>query len=147
MTTSWVLVADSGRARFFESDQSFKALAEVNDMVNGSARQKGADLTSDAPGRAFDSGGKGRHAMDDMTSAREQEELNFAEQITAHLEGARTAGNYDQLVIVSAPGFLGTLRKTFNNNLTKLISGEINKDLTQHDVQDIIEHLAELSGK
>jgi protein required for attachment to host cells len=147
MTTSWILVADSGRARIFESDQTYKALAEVDDMVNASARQKGGELTSDAPGRAFDSAGQGRHAMEDKTSAREQDELYFAEQINDFLEAGRTDGKYKSLVLVAAPGFLGTLRKTLNQNLIKLIAGEINKDLTQHGTQDIIEHLAALNVK
>jgi len=147
MTISWVLVADSGRARIFESDQTFKALAEVNDMVNPSARQKDGELTSDAPGRAFDSGGQGRHAMEDKTSTKEQHELFFAEQINDYLELGRTTGKYKALVIIAAPGFLGMLRKTLNHNLIKLVAGEINRNLTQHGVQDIIEHLAVLTEK
>jgi protein required for attachment to host cells len=147
MTTSWILVADSGRARIFESDQTFKALAEVDDMVNPSARLKGSELTSDAPGRAFDSGGQGRHAMEDKTSAKEQDELYFAEQINDYLEAGRTAGRFKSLVIIAAPAFLGTLRKTLNNNLANLVAGEINRDLTQHGRQDIIGHLAVLTEK
>ena len=63
MSELWVLVADQSRARFFTVADSRSALQDMGELVHPEARDREQTLTSDRPGRAFDSKGQGRHAM------------------------------------------------------------------------------------
>jgi protein required for attachment to host cells len=135
MPVSWVVVADSCNARFFTRKKQSEPLQEVADLVNPSARMKPSDLESDSPGRSYDSFGKGRHAMEPKTSQKTRNAELFAKQIsdflTLHHE------KFDSLIIISAPGFLGKLRKQLDKTILTKLTGEIKKDIVHADIDSI----------
>ena len=141
MSSSWVIVADGSRARIFEVGSSSK-LHEIETLAHPESRQHEQELTSDLPGRAYDSSGEGRHAMGSTVEPKQHEVETFAKQIADHLDKARTDNRLGKLVVIAAPGMLGELRKAFSAELSKLVLGEIDKDLTQHSVEDIQQHVA-----
>ena len=143
MSHAWILVADSSRARIFEAKNAIGPLTEIEDLMNPESRMHEQNLTSDLPGRAYDSHGSNRHAMEEKTSAKDHEAENFAKLINRHLEKLRTKGMLKKLVVAAAPSFLGVLRKKLNANMTKLISTEIDKNLVQLDILDVRKHLPE----
>jgi len=142
-TTTWIVVADSSRARIFTVDKPLGPLQELESLTHPQARLHEQDLTTDLPGRSFDSGGEGRHAMSQNTSPKEQESLKFAKRIADHLEAARVDGQCDKLVIAAAPRFLGQLRQYLSTTTAALIEQEIAKNLTQHPVAEIRQLLPE----
>jgi protein required for attachment to host cells len=141
MLKTWVVVADRARARIFSASTPKGPLTELEDLVLPEARSHERDLTSDRPGRAFDSGGTGRHAMEAPTSAKQQAALSFARTIAERVESARLTGNCQQLVLVAPPDFLGHLKKQLGAQCAKLLTRQISKNLTQLRVDDIRSHL------
>lgn len=143
MDRIWVLVADSARARLFEASGAKAPLQEQTDLVMPSARLQEQDLVSDRPGRSFDSGGEGRHAMEPTTPRKEVESDRFAARIAALLEAERVAGTYTRLILVAPPAFLGQLRGALTDPVRALVTSELNQDLVRFDVDAIREHLPE----
>ena len=143
MLKTWVLVADRARARIFSVSTPKGPLTELEDLVSPEARNHERDFTSDRPGKAFDSGGTGRHAMEAPTSAKEQAARAFAKTIAQRIETGRHNGDCEQLVLVAPPDFLGTVKKSLGPQSMKLVSRQIGKDLTQLDPTRIRELLPE----
>ncbi len=141
MLKTWVVVADRARARIFSASTPKGPLTEFEDLVLPEARSHERDLTSDRPGRAFDSGGIGRHAMEAPTSAKQHAALNFAKTIAQRVETGRISGECQQLVLVAPPDFLGRLKKQLGTQCAKLLTHQIGKNLTQLPVAEIRSHL------
>lgn len=137
MTNIFVVVADSSRARILSAKKPADPLAEVTTLEHPEARLHERELTSDLPGRAFDSGGQGRHAMGSTVEPKQQESIRFAKEVSDYLEGVRNNGGIDKLYVVSAPAFLGQLREQFSKPLGDKISKTLNKNLVGHDLTDI----------
>lgn len=141
MSSTWVIVADGSRARIFEVGSS-SDLHEIETLAHPESRLHEQELTSDLPGRAFDSSGEGRHAMGQTVEPKKHEVEAFARQLVDHLEKARTDNRLGKLVVIAAPAMLGELRNAFGTELRKLVAAEIDKDLTQHSIEDIQQHVA-----
>ncbi len=141
MSTNWIIVADGSRCRIFSGTSASAVLNEITTLVHPGTRLHEQELTSDLPGRAFDHSGEGRHAMETTVEPKKHEIESFARQINDYLEKERTNNKFKHLVIIAAPAMLGQLRGTFNPEIMKCVGAEINKDLTQHTVEDIQKHL------
>lgn len=141
--TIMVLVADSSRARLFTADAALASsdLQEVDAMTNPEGRLHEQDRVSDLPGKDSGSGGAGGHAYQAQTEPKEQDAITFAKRIARKLDDDQKANKFGHLVVVSAPAFLGTLRKEFSDQLGKLVRFELDKNLTVHSVADIRKHL------
>ena len=140
---TWVVVADSCRARIFLAESPVAPLVELKAFENPQGRMHDRDITSDLPGRSFDSKGSGRHAMEPHTDPKHETVVEFARQIAAHLDTGRKNRDYEQLAIVAAPSFLGLLREQLNGQLAKLVSYELDKNLSQMDAAEIRKHMPE----
>lgn len=143
MQKTWVIVAESSRARFFSIVNRISPLAEIEDMINAASRFHDKDLTSDLPGRTFDSAGQNRHAMEPHTEPKKQEMIVFAQKVGERIQAARKAGDFDELVLISSPGFLGLLRQTLDDVTKKHITKTINKNLAQKTEAEIRGYLFE----
>lgn len=135
---TWIVVADSSRARLFRTDGGDgRKLVEMEDLAHPEGRLHETQLTSDLPGRTFDSFGQGRHAMEEDTPPKRYEAIQFAKRIGAHLESARTQGKFDHLVLVAEPRFLGILRDNLTHESMKLATRQIDKNLVQLSAAEI----------
>ncbi len=141
MSTTWVVVADSSRARLFEQDHPRDALQELKDLANPRGRMKGSELLADSPGRAFDSEGAGRHAMSTATDPRRHEAEVFAGEIAKRLDRARTGHKFESLVIFAPPEFLGLLRDKMNEPTKGLVTRTLNKDLVSLKPDKILDYM------
>ncbi|MBK1735752.1 hypothetical protein CKO15_10775 [Halorhodospira abdelmalekii] len=130
MATVWVVAADAARARLFSSAQrTGKSLEELATWVNPELRVPSRELTTDRPGRTFDSTGEGRHALADPTDVKEVESERFARELVKRLEQAYHEHKFAHLVIAAAPHFLGLIRQQLPRTLRAAISVEIDKDI------------------
>ena len=141
MSKTWVVVAESSRAKVFELEEQGKGLREVENLTHPASRQHEQEMTSSLPGRSFDSLGGQRHVMEEPTSPKHQEAIVFSKQIAARLEAARSAGEFDKLVLMAAPAFLGLLREALSAPTAKLVAAEVHKNLVLHDTNDIRAHV------
>ena len=126
---TWVVVADSSRARYFTLAKD-RSLHEFESMVSPEHRLHEGDLTSDRSGRTFDSNGPGRHAMVPPHTTMHQATVNFAKRLADRIEQARVAGEIERLILIAPPKFLGHLRAGLSDGATKLVVLSIAKELT-----------------
>lgn len=141
MRETWLVVADSTRARIFATTRGWDTLEERTDLVHPLGRANERDLTSDLPGRTFDSHGQGRHAMAPRTSPKEHEAAVFAKELAAEIEAGRTRNEMVSLVIMAAPSFLGLLKSELSEAAQRLVVTSIHKDLVKSSLEEIRKHL------
>jgi len=140
---TWVVVADSARARIFKPADQGKVLQLVKEYQNPAAQVHERDLATDRPGRTFERNGPGRHAMSESMSPKEHEAWKLSKHLTDEIESARMLALFDRLVIVAAPAFLGQLRKMLTPSAALLVVHELDKNLAQMEPREILTHLPE----
>lgn len=128
MTTTWIIAADSSRARILQVMDRESRLAEVEDFVNPEGRAHDRDLVEDGHPRWSGHGGMGSDRQE--TSPTEHAVEIFAKRIGDYLDKARSAHRYDRLHLVAPPKFLGRLRKELGKEVEKLVTSELPKDLS-----------------
>lgn len=141
MKETWLVVADSTRARIFVAHGGWDSLRERTDLVHPLGRAPDRELTSDAPGRAFDIVGEGRHAMAPRTDPKKHEAAVFAKELAAEIEAARTRNEIESLVVMAAPSFLGLLNSELSEAAHKLLIDSVHKNLVKSSLEEIREHL------
>lgn len=127
---TWVVVANSAEARIFKVEKN-QLDSEMVTMIHPNSRLHERDLTSARPGRAFDSVGGGRHAIEPTTAAKEHEFTLFAKDVTSYLDAACAEGKLGRFYWAASPPFLGLLRQNIGPMTLKLLAGEVVKDLVQ----------------
>jgi protein required for attachment to host cells len=135
MTTTWIIAADSSRARILQVTDRQQHLDEVDDLLNPEGRVHDRELISDAHPRF--SGTRGPGSDREETSAVDHATERFAKRIGDYLDKARNAQRYDRLHVIAPPKFLGQLRKAFGKEVHKLVADELPKDLSWLDKRDI----------
>ncbi len=142
MSKLWVVVADKSKARIFTVTDPRGALVDLGELDHPEARDREQALTSDKPGRSFDSMGQGRHAMGSTVEPGKQETIRFAKRVADHIHAAHDEGCCNQLLLVAGPPLLGLLRENLKT-LSGMEISEIEKNLGQYDAREIRKHLPE----
>lgn len=137
MKSTWIVVADSARARIFTLSGIGGTLQEVADLAHPESRLHDRELSSDMPGRTFDSHGQGRHSMEQATDPKEREAQAFAAEIARHIGLAQHEGSFDSLVLVAPPKFLGRLRPELSKSARDALIGELDKNLVEADAKTL----------
>jgi protein required for attachment to host cells len=137
----WVVVCDGKKALLLENagDEKFLNLKtkEVHEHPDPKTHEQGTD----APGRAFQSVGHTRSAME-QTDWHEQAEQRFLQSLVAHLDAAVNGGKAKSLIVVAPPRALGVLRQAYSHKVRSVLRGEIDKDFVRLPVHEIERHLA-----
>ena len=136
MSKTWVVVAESSRAKIFELEKRNSPLIELHGLAHTPSRLHEQDLTSDLPGRT-----PGRHKLTSQSNAKDNESNIFARTIGNHLDSARNKGEFTRLIIMSPPSFLGKLRKHLGSETNKKIISEVAKNLVKHTTSEIQSHI------
>lgn len=143
MKATWVVLADAGGARLFDASHGVEAMTEIEALVHPEGRLPARALTSDLPGRTFDSAGQGRHAMESEVGPREQAAREFANLIATRLDGARRRGEVQRIVIAAAPAFLGLLRKAMTEETQQIVSQSFDRDWVKLPLDELRRRLSE----
>ncbi len=141
MSQVWVVVASSNRCRIFIQKAHNAPLVEIEDMVHPEARLRPGQIRTDKPGRSFDGNGAARHAVGRPVDARVQECQRFAKSVAGRLETARQKQQFDRLVVVAEPRFLGHLRQGLSAATRSCVTTQLKKNLCTADAQAIREAL------
>ena len=142
MEMIWVLVADKSKAKLFKMKGRGGELKLDQEWEHPASRQREQDLTSDLPGRAFDSEGNGRHAMSQEVDPKDHEAELFAHELITEMEKGATSGRFSRFYLIASPQFLGLLRKKMGASLRDLVVDEVAKNLTAMDASEIREYLS-----
>ena len=137
----WIVVCDGAKALVLENigDAVFPNLKtkEVYEQDSAKTHEQGTD----APGRAIQSVGARRSAME-QTDWHDQAEQAFLQDLAARLDAAVNAGETKAVTIVAPPRALGVLRKAYSPRLHQALRAEIDKDLVKKPVHEIEKLLA-----
>jgi protein required for attachment to host cells len=146
--STWVMVADAGRARVFESAGAGQPLREVAGFVHERSRVKRRDILTDRPGRVRPGTifGPDATAMPPHTDPKETEAARFAHDLAEEMRRARDRDGYEHLVVVAPPHFLGLLRASLHGQLGKCHISTIDGDYTLLAEPDLRSRLAEALG-
>lgn len=136
MSKTWVVVAESSRAKIFELEKRNAPLKEIQGFAHTPSRLHQKELTADLPGRT-----PGRHKLIQQTTTKENACNEFARSIRNHLDAARNKGQFNKLIIISPPSFLGRLRKHLGSSMNKCVISEVDKNLVRHSTSDIQAHI------
>ncbi len=143
-----IVVADQGEARFYDLVGREAALRPAGHITDPNARLHDRDFKSDRPGRVFDHapaatgrrGAVAHHGTGGERRPRKHEAQLFARQIAAQLEAAKP-GEFDRLVLMAEPSFLGVLRAALSKSLHATVVAEVPKDLVHQGDDALRAHL------
>jgi len=141
MPEIYVMVADSSKARLLHATGKTSPFTESLVLDHPEGRMHTRDLTSDLPGRDSNRTGLGKHRLDSTNDPKQQALIEFAKEVAAQLETLIARHQVDQLMLVSAPAFLGLLRDNLPESVKSIISFELDKNLTNHTNDDIRTHI------
>lgn len=141
MNKTWVVTAESSRARIFTAENRIAPLSELEDFAHTEGRARDQELVSDKAGRGFDGTVEGRHGMEKQFDAKHHEAVAFARRIAERIESGRARGEFAQLVLIAAPEFLGILRQQLSSHTSRLVSKTVDKNLVQRQENEIREYV------
>ena len=137
---AWVVVCDGAKALVLENagDEKFPNLRtrEAFEEPHASTHEQGTD----APGRAHNSVGSARSAVE-QTDWHDQAERQFLDKLVARVGAAVAAGQVKSLIVVAPPRALGIMRQVYSPQLRGVLRLEIDKDLVKMPVYEIEKHL------
>jgi protein required for attachment to host cells len=136
-----IVVADQAEAIFYDTPSLQAQPKEVAHISDPLAHQHDRDFSSDRPGRSYESFGSQRHAIARENDPRSREAIRFAKRISRRLDEARRKGEYDELIVVAGPPFLGLMRKEMSRPTRERVVHEIRKDLVHSPVESLRRHL------
>jgi protein required for attachment to host cells len=144
-----IVVADESEARFYDIGGPRVPLRLADRVENPSGRLRDRDLKSDRPGRVFDRaptagrrrGAVAHHATGGERHPHKHEAQLFARRIVRTLEAARREDEFDRLVLMAGPPFLGTLRAALQKSVRATLIAEIPKDLVHQTEREVRVHV------
>jgi len=141
--TTWIVMADGMHARVLPRAAPGATLSRVfdEDSVPADTNAFTRDLGTDRPGRAFDPGSGGRHAMEPHSDPHERHKVEFAHQIAKMINEAVEQKRCAQLVLVAPPKTLGALREKLSAKALEQVVAESAKDLMKIPVAELPGHL------
>jgi len=125
----WIVVANSSRARLFESAGAGAGLSLIREFEHPESRAKGGELVSDRPGHTATDQGR-RTALDPDTEPKRVAQEQFARELGRALEQGRVQNRYGGLVLVASAPFLGILRAQLPGGVMTQLREAIDKDYT-----------------
>ncbi len=140
-TKTWIFIGDGSRARIVENDGPGKGLQPALDKEFKLPQMRTGEMGADRPSTRGGMGGQLRHGVEPKTDWHEQEKESFAREMADMLTEAAGKKQFDRLVLVAPPAFLGAMRAKLGAAAQDLISGELAKDLTHVSLHDLPGHL------
>ena len=137
---TWVVVCDGAKALVLENAGTRKTPNLKTKEVYQQNDAKTHEIGTDKPGRAFNSVGNGRSAME-QTDWHDQEEQRFLATLAARLDKAVLGGETPSLIVVAPPRAIGVLRRQFTSHVRQAIRAEVEKDYVKMPVDEITRHL------
>lgn len=141
MANTWILVAESSRARLYAADNRRSDITELEDMAHPEGRLHAGDLVSDTAGSDGGSIGQGRHVLDERSDLKQTAAAGFAKRLANRLEAARHAGAFRRLVLIAPPAFLGLLRDKLSKEVLALVARQVDKNLVQQQPEAVRPYL------
>lgn len=137
MHKTWVLVADSARARIFRRDGRWQALNERQALSHPESRLHEGDLKTGGRGEQQESRNRSAHSSDYEVTPNEKEADDFAREVAHKLHDGRSRGDFEKLVLVAPPSFLGRLRDKLDGTTARCVTQEVDKNWARQSTRKI----------
>ena len=138
---AFVFVGDGRKALFLrnEGDEKFIFLKTEKAFVdeNPLSHEQGTER----PGRISKGWQTGGRSAVETTNWHFLEEQHFVRTVAASMERLLRGSKVKKLVVVAPPRTLSELRSAFHPDVKACIVAEVNKDLTNHPIDEIEKHL------
>lgn len=141
MGRTWIVLAESSRARILEAANPSSPLTEVATLEHPEARAHETELTSDLPGSRVSAGGASHGGMAQAKSPKQEHALHFARELAGRLDHDLRDGRYHRLILAAAPKFLGHLRDELSTITSSVVALEYPKNWLHDDPKTIRAHL------
>ena len=141
METTWVVVANRAGARVLQTGTDV-ALIPVKDIAHAEGRLQAREIDSDKRGRTFDRMGQHHHASESEISPTQTVAERFAKELADLLYKGRTERQFDKLVLVAEPGFLGYVRAKLDDVTARSVVATVPKDLLRSSEQELQRQVA-----
>ena len=143
-----IVVANGTEARLLCSARRSRPGGEIEELahlVRPTARHPARDLTTDRDGRVFPRATRGgvgppvaaRSGAASDKNPHQVEIERFARRISRRLDALRRDTGFDDVVVIAAPRFLGTLRGVLRGVTRDLVSREVPRDLVRAEDRQI----------
>jgi protein required for attachment to host cells len=142
MQTTWILVCDSARARFFESRGDTAPWHLVSEVFHEESRSKASALEGDRSGSRAPEGASVHHnALAPASSPKDVEKSRFAHSLAKTLDQALRSARFRRWVLVAPPHFVGLMGSELTPELKKHLVATVGKDVTRLESRDLAEEL------
>jgi protein required for attachment to host cells len=143
-----VVVASQGEVCLYDLGSRTGRLKLAARWSDPLAHLHDRDFKSDRPGRVFDhASGAGRrgatahHGTGGERRPRRHEAELFARRVAEQLTEASRKGEFDRLVLMAPPAFLGLLRKAIPGSMRDQVAAEVRKDLMHQSPAVVLAHV------
>ena len=125
---AWILLVNRSEAKFFECDLRTQGEVQFIDKIdNPKGRLKLKDIDSDRQGFSGTPGAGGR--MERQQDPKDRIMQMFAKKVAHRLDDEFRRGRFEELVVISGPKFLGTLRQYMSKELAAVVVQEIQNNI------------------
>jgi protein required for attachment to host cells len=144
---TWVLIADGGHAKVFQSEGPSSDLVLVEGMIFSADLPANRDILADRPGRVFESQGRARHAKENPSDPHRELKRAFAKKLAGVLEAKLAEKRFEKLVLVAPPVTLGDLRDALPKSVHSKVVAELAHDLVKTPHGELAGHLEDVLGR
>lgn len=138
---TWILVANRAEARIFAYPSNKKSqMRFLRKIENPRGRLKAQDINADKPG-VFSSVYAYGSKLESEQSPTERVAEEFAKTIATQLEHEKSHNNFEKLIVIADPTFLGLLRSKMSRDLHRHVIQEVAKDLGAVSTNEMHERL------
>ena len=144
MTRTWVLIADSHRARVFERQASQHALIELADFVYPSTHAMGNGQDKPIDGDRSKGHGRTGHAgtqFEPQTDLPTKDRRVFSQLLAAHLNDGVASQQCNALVLIAPGPMLGELRPRLSVSAGHALRHTVVSDMTHFEGQELEERV------
>ncbi len=134
----WVIVADGGAARFFESEKQGARLVERLDRA---LHPQPPERPRERLPRVHDRMGPARHNIEPRQYPRDAHEEKFLKDVAAAVSAAAEADIFKSLVLCAPPRPMGILREHLSEIALQRLEQVLVKDYVKASVDEIDAHL------
>ena len=140
--TTWIVAADSSRARLFEISEPDREVREIQEFSHPQGRAKNREINAEPDGRFFSGGGgPSAHTAGHRPTPVEHENQRFSKTLARYLDKALSRHRYGKLYLIAPPEFLGLMRGNLSEQVRRITAEEINKDLSWFDGRAIARYV------
>lgn len=146
--TTWILLANSSRARLFAWDRADSQLQEVSDFIHPQGRQKAGEIDPHLGGhtqRPRGDGASGGAAFEPRTDLRHKERERFARELAGYLDEALESGRFGSLVLIASNPFLGELRAQLAERVDQRVQAVVHSDLSSLGLAELTRRVETLT--